>query len=150
VTGQLGVAGDIVLANADCAEDFDVEDATLAEPGTVMVMGEGGVLVPCASEYDKRVAGVVSGAGHFKPGVVLDKRETAHARRPIALLGKVYCKATAISGPIHVGDLLTTSATPGHAMKAGDAGRAFGAVIGKALGPLEGGNGLVPILIALQ
>lgn len=150
VTGELGVGGDIVLANADCAEDFDVVDATLAEPGTVMVVGEGGQLVPCARAYDKCVAGVVSGAGEFKPGVVLDKRASAHARRPIALLGKVACKATTAGGPIHVGDLLTTSATPGHAMKAGDPGRAFGAVIGKALAPLEAGDGLVPILVALQ
>jgi hypothetical protein len=52
--------------------------------------------------------------------------------------------------PVSVGDLLTTSGTPGHAMKAGDAARAFGAVIGKALRPLSSGRGLVPILVALQ
>lgn len=150
VTGELGVGGDVVLANADCAEDFDVMDAAAAEPGTVMVMGEGGLLVPCAREYDKCVAGVISGAGDFRPGVVLDRRETIHARRAVALLGKVYCKATAAGGAIEVGDLLTTSSRPGHAMKAGDAARAFGAVIGKALGPLDDGDGLVPILIALQ
>jgi hypothetical protein len=160
VTGELGVGGDIVLANADCAEDFDVADATCAEPGTVMVMGDGGVLVPCHRAYDKCVAGVVSGAGDFKPGLVLDKRAldrrvvdkraSDHVRRPIALLGKVACKATAAGGRIQVGDLLTTSDTPGHAMKAGDAARAFGAVIGKALAPLEDGEGLVPILVALQ
>jgi hypothetical protein len=49
-----------------------------------------------------------------------------------------------------VGDLLTTSPTAGHAMKADDTGRAFGAVIGKALAPMENGTGLIPILIALQ
>jgi hypothetical protein len=35
-------------------------------------------------------------------------------------------------------------------MKATDPGRAFGAVIGKALGPLQEGRGLIPILVALQ
>jgi hypothetical protein len=45
---------------------------------------------------------------------------------------------------------LTTSDTPGHAMKATDPNRAFGAVVGKALRPLDKGSGLIPILIALQ
>jgi hypothetical protein len=53
-------------------------------------------------------------------------------------------------GAIEVGDLLTTSSTPGHAMKTCDPLKAFGAVIGKALRPLTEGQGLIPILIALQ
>jgi len=51
---------------------------------------------------------------------------------------------------IEVGDLLTTSPTPGYAMKATDPLKAFGAIIGKALCPLKEGQGLIPILIALQ
>jgi hypothetical protein len=35
-------------------------------------------------------------------------------------------------------------------MKAADPARAFGAVIGKALAPLDGGRGLIPVLVALQ
>ena len=35
-------------------------------------------------------------------------------------------------------------------MKASDAAKAYGAVIGKALHPLEDGQGLIPILIALH
>jgi hypothetical protein len=54
------------------------------------------------------------------------------------------------ASPVEVGDLLTTSETPGHAMKAGDPEKAFGSVIGKALRPLAGGRGLIPVLIALQ
>jgi hypothetical protein len=69
---------------------------------------------------------------------------------PIALMGKVYCKVDASYGAIEVGDLLTTSPTPGHAMKADDPMKAFGSVIGKALRPLAIGEGLIPILIALQ
>jgi hypothetical protein len=56
---------------------------------------------------------------------------------PLALTGKVYCKADAQYAPIEVGDLLTTSSTAGHAMKATDHDRAFGAVLGKALGLLS-------------
>jgi len=96
------------------------------------------------------VAGVVSGAGGLRPGLVLDKQTEAADRRPVALVGKVFCKADAASGAIAIGDLLTTSDTPGHAMRVGDPTRAFGAVIGKALAPLAAGRGMVPILVALQ
>ena len=65
-------------------------------------------------------------------------------------MGKVFCKVDAQFGAIEVGDLLTTSPTPGHAMKTSDPFQAFGAVIGKALRPLIEGQGLIPILIALQ
>jgi hypothetical protein len=150
ISGELGVGGDILLANADCAEDFDVVSLTLAEPGTVMVIGDDSVLTPCEAAYDKRVAGVISGAGEYKPGLVLDKQPALGNRSPVALMGKVCCKVTAANGAIDVGDLLTTSTLTGHAMKANDRDRAFGAVIGKALKPLSSGTGLIPILIALQ
>ncbi|HXJ95678.1 MAG TPA: hypothetical protein VMT20_22780 [Terriglobia bacterium] len=149
--GHVEVTGDIRLANAgDCAEDFDIAAADSVEPGTVMVLGEQGSLHQGRQAYDKRVAGVISGAGNFKPGIVLDKQESQLNRKPLALLGKVYCKVDAGYAPIQVGDLLTTSPTPGHAMKADDPLRAFGSVIGKALRPLPSGQGLIPILIALQ
>jgi len=148
--GDVEVTGDIRLTNADCAEDFDVSGAEKAEPGTVMVLGNEGALSESQCAYDKRVAGVISGAGDYKPGIVLDKRQSQHKRQPIALLGKVYCKVDAQYASIEVGDLLTTSTTPGHAMKTSDPFKAFGAVIGKALRPLREGQGLIPILIALQ
>lgn len=148
--GDVEVTGDIRLLNADCAEDFDVADIEAAEPGTVMVLGEEGVLKPSDRAYDKRVAGVVSGAGGYKPGIVLDKQPASGNRSSIALLGKVYCKVDAGPAPVEVGDLLTTSDTPGHAMKVGDPVKAFGSVIGKALRPLAEGRGLIPVLIALQ
>jgi hypothetical protein len=148
--GDVEVTGDIRLTNADCAEDFDVANADTVEPGTVMVLGDDATLQPSQSAYDKRVAGVVSGAGDYKPGIVLDKQSSRPGRRPIALLGKVYCKVDASYAPVKIGDLLTTSPTPGHAMKATDQGKAFGSVIGKALRPLDESKGLIPILIALQ
>jgi hypothetical protein len=148
--GDVEVTGDIRLLNADCAEDFDIAGVETAEPGTVMVLGEEGALEPSDRAYDKRVAGVVSGAGGYRPGIVLDKQPAQGNRSPIALLGKVFCKVDAAPAPVEVGDLLTTSDTPGHAMKAGDPAKAFGSVIGKALRPLPGGKGLIPVLIALQ
>ena len=148
--GDVEVTGDIRLGNADCAEDFDIADADHIEPGTVMVLGDEGKLHQSHQPYDKRAAGVISGAGDYKPGIVLDKRQSQHKRQPVALLGKVYCKVDAQYASIEVGDCLTTSATPGHAMKVGEPVQAFGTVIGKALRPLREGQGLIPILIALQ
>jgi hypothetical protein len=148
--GDVEVTGDIRLTNADCAEEFDVVDGDVSGPGTVMVLTDDGSLTQSDRPHDKRVAGVISGAGEYRPGLVLDKRQTMRARRPVALLGKVYCKVDAQYAPVEVGDLLTTSATPGHAMKAGDPTLAFGTVIGKALRPLKTGQALIPILIALQ
>jgi hypothetical protein len=148
--GDVEVTGDILLSGADCAEEFDVLAGTLVEPGTVVVVDDEGALRPSSEPYDKRVVGVISGAGAFRPGIVLDRRASSAMRQPIGLVGKVYCRVDAGYGPIEVGDLVTTSPTPGHAMRVADPLRAFGAVIGKALGRLEHGQGLVPMLIALQ
>lgn len=148
--GDVVVTGDIRLTNADCAEDFDIAILEQVEPGTVMVIDSEGALRPTEQAYDRQVAGVISGAGNYKPGIVLDKQDSSVNRMPIALMGKVYCKVDANYGAIKVGDLLTSSPTYGHAMNAADPMRAFGSVIGKALRPLANGEGLIPILIALQ
>jgi len=145
-----GSKGDIVLRNGDCAEDFDVVEGLEVEPGTVMAIDDRGRLTPSQSAYDRKVAGVISGAGSCRPGIVLGRESEHRERMPVALVGKVFCKVDATAASVSVGDLLTTSSTPGHAMKAEDPLRAFGAVIGKALGALEAGTGLIPILVALQ
>ncbi|WP_420630325.1 hypothetical protein [Candidatus Leptofilum sp.] len=146
-----GDSGDIRLRNADCAEDFDInEDIGEVEPGTVMVLEESSKLSVSSKPYDKKAAGIISGAGDYKPGIILDRQPSENKRLPVALMGKVYCKVDATFGSIQVGDMLTTSPTVGHAMKADDPFRAFGAVIGKALSSLEKGQGLIPILVSLQ
>jgi hypothetical protein len=148
--GDVEVTGDIRFTNGDCAEEFAIECGHPVEAGTVMVLCEQGALRPSVSAYDKRVAGVVSGAGDYRPAIVLDKQSDESARQPIALVGKVCCKVEAREHPVEIGDLLTTSNQPGYAMKAADPAKAFGAVIGKALKPLAEGCGLIPILVALQ
>lgn len=149
--GNVIVTGDISFPGADCAEHFTIKEEVLAEPGTVMVLCRTGELVPCVDPYEKKVVGVVAGAGSHRPGIIMDRQEESAARRqPIALVGKVFCKVDASYGAIEVGDLLTSSATHGHAMKVSDPTLAFGAVIGKAMAPLNEGLGLIPILISLQ
>jgi hypothetical protein len=145
-----GNTGDIILTGADCAEEFNMAQSYVIDPGTVLVIDEDNSLCPCEKPYDKKVAGVVSGASGYTPGIILDRKNEQINRLPIALSGKTYCKADASHTPIEVGDLLTTSATMGFAMKADDPTMAFGAVIGKALQPLKEGKGLIPILVALQ
>jgi hypothetical protein len=143
-------AGDITLRNADCAEEFSVANASDALPGSVMVLNDEGLLEPSSGTYDHRVVGIVSGAGDYRPGLVLDKQVDDENRSPIAMMGKVTCRVTAEDAPIQIGDLLTTSLIPGHAMKATDPQKAFGAVIGKALTSLDSGVGTVNVLVALQ
>jgi hypothetical protein len=145
-----GSTGDVVLQNADCAEDFEVQDHRDIEPGVVLSLSEDGPLALSTVAYDRKVAGVISGAGGLRPGIVLGRSASATNPWPIALSGKVFCKVDAECSPIAVGDLLTTSPTPGHAMAARDHERAFGAVIGKALASLPSGRGLLPVLVALQ
>jgi hypothetical protein len=150
-SGNLSLPGDIRLTvGADCAEEFEIAAGNLVDAGSVMIIDETGALKPAHQAYDKRVAGVISGAGPLKPGIILDRHDPRDGRLPLALVGKVYCKVDADYASLEVGDLLTTSVTPAHAMKAADPGKAFGTVIGKALGALKNGQGLIPILVALQ
>jgi hypothetical protein len=149
VNGNVIVTGDIALPAGDLAEEFTALDEV--DPGTVMVLdADGGGVAPCTEAYDRKVAGVVAGAGDYRPAIVLDRQEAHEGRIPIAMVGKAFARADARIGPIAVGDLLTTSETPGHAMRADDASRAFGAILGKALQPLHEGTGLVPVLVTLQ
>ena len=155
VNGNLTVTGnhtfgDIFVPGADCAEHFDMHGGAALEAGSVVVIDDDGLLRQCENAYDTKVAGVISGAGSYRPGLILDKQASEEVRQPIALVGKVYCKVDAQYSPIAVGDMLTTSPTPGHAMKAADPQKAFGAVIGKALDKFEGGVGMVRILVSLQ
>ena len=57
-------------------------------------------------------------------------------------------KVDASYGAIRPGDLLTSSPTPGHAMRADDP--RMGTVIGKALDSLETGVGVIAVMVTLQ
>ncbi len=151
ITGNVNVNGDVVLANADCAEEFETLAGVEIQPGDVMIIGENGRLELSKRAYDRRVAGIVAGAGNLRPAIRLDSaRQDSKTCVAVSLIGKAYCKVDAEFGSIEIGDLLTTSETAGHAMRARDKDRAFGCVLGKALDRLSSGRGLVRVLIALQ
>jgi hypothetical protein len=142
--------GDITLFGGDCAEEFEVSENEEIDPGTVMTIGDDGCLCPSKKPFDKRVVGVVSGAKGLMPGLILREIPTKYKKLPIALMGTVHCKVDARHSPIEIGDLLTTSSTTGHAMKASDPLKSFGSVLGKALSSLREGTGLISILVNLQ
>jgi hypothetical protein len=151
VHGSISVKGDVTLTNADCAELFDVDPAAEStEAGMVLTLEGEGRVRPCTVAYDSHVAGVISGAGMYRPALILNKETGKTSGVPVALVGRVCCLVDASYAPVQAGDLLTTSETPGHAMKASDRSRALGAIVGKALAPLSGGRGLIPVLVAMQ
>lgn len=147
-----GQAGDIILQNADCAEDFELATNVAPSAGSVMVIDAEGKLRLSDRAYDRRVAGIIAGGGELKPGIILGRKQSSSKGMsvPIALTGRVYCNVEACDAPIQVGDLLTTSHNAGFAMKASDPAKAFGAVLGKALASLDQGTGMIPVLVALQ
>jgi len=150
-----------ITGGADFAENFDVNVAettgeaitTKVEAGMVVSIDPAhpGRLQLCTQAYDRRVAGIISGAGGVKPGMVMSQEGTlADGKQPVALSGRVYCWVDASQGAIEPGDLLTTSSTSGHAMKVADPAKAQGAIIGKAMTGLKEGKGLVLVLVTLQ
>ena len=159
-TAKLEVAGMTktnvlqIVGGADLSEKFEVTATqNQIESGSVVAIDplNPGKLVVSARAYDRRVAGVISGAGGVQPGMLMGQSGTlADGDHPVALSGRVYVWADAINGAIMPGDLLTTSNRPGHAMKVTDHGKAQGAILGKAMTSLDSGRGLVLVLVTLQ
>jgi hypothetical protein len=150
VVGNVQVDGNIAAKYQDVAEW--VPAATQMAPGTVVILGGTKPNEVSTSEkaYDTRVAGVVSD----KPGLILG--EGGENQVKVAHIGRVKVKVYASYGPVQIGDLLVTSATPGHAMRSQPVmiGNATlhqpGTLIGKALEPLDNGQGEVLVLLTLQ
>lgn len=143
-----------ITGGSDLSEQFEVQHAGPAPvPGMVLCIDpdhEGGLLLSTKA-FDPTVVGVISGAGGIRTGMLMGQQgSVADGRFPVALAGRVYCLVDASCGAVKPGDLLTTSYTPGHAMRAGRSPEAFGAILGKALTPLPEGRGLVLVLVSLQ
>lgn len=138
------------ITGADLAERFPVRDRV--EPGMVVEIDPShpGQLRLASGAYNRRVAGVVSGAGGLSVGAILGSSAGSESSPPIALSGRVWVHCDAGDASIRPGDLLTTASRPGHAMKAIDYPKAQGATIGKAMTELTSGVGLVLVLVSLQ
>ncbi len=140
-----------ITGGADLAEPFAMSHGGL-DPGTVVVIDEKnpGKLRRSTHAYDKKVAGIVSGANGIQPGISMIQEDALEAGENVSLSGRVYVKAETSAGSIEPGDLLTTSATPGLAMKAAEHDRAQGAILGKAMTGLTDSEGMVLVLVTLQ
>jgi hypothetical protein len=142
-----------ITGGSDLSEKFQVSaNIGSAEPGMIVCIDpeRPGELRVSNQPYDPTVAGIISGAGGVKPGLLMGQHGTvADGKHAVALSGRVFCYVDAGYGAVNPGDLITTSATPGHGMKA-DSARAAGAVLGKAMTPLKEGHGLVLVLVSLQ
>lgn len=143
-----------ITGGADVAEPFATKAPEEIQPGHVVTIAEDGTgtLELSRTAYNTCVAGIVSGANGINPGLCLSQEGVNHeGHHKVALSGRVYCLADASLGEIKPGDLLTTSDTPGHAMKVRDHSRSQGAILGKAMSRLgKGEKGHVLVLVTLQ
>lgn len=151
--GKVAVKVLEITGGSDLSERFDIAANGGLIPGAVVSIDPDrpGQLRVAGDAYDRKVAGIISGAGGINPGLLISQTDSqADGKHPVALSGRVYCLADASNGSIEPGDLLTTSDVAGHAMKVTDHARAQGAIIGKAMTHLHEGKGLVFVLVSLQ
>jgi hypothetical protein len=149
-SGLIKANGGFQGYGADLAEFIPVLAAL--EPGDVVEIDpdNAGYFRQCSTPGSLAVAGVIS----TRPGVSLGASDPAGASGEnqgpqLALAGRIPVKVTDEGGPIRPGDLLVASATPGHAMRAPSPAKQ-GSVLGKALGALDSGTGIVEMLVMLR
>lgn len=167
--GNVFADGTYTSPAADFAEMIAVSSgASKVEPGDVLVIDPSNPrsTVKSAESRSTLVAGIYS----TKPGFIGSERDwdkPIHGRDgenigtytlgdmaaefneiPLAVVGIVPCKVSAENGAIRPGDLLVTSGTPGHAMRDDDP--KVGTVLGKALGSLTSGTGMIKVLVTLH
>ncbi len=142
-----------VLQGGDYAESVSITgDLTEYEPGDVLVVDPTfeGRFAKSMKAYSTAAIGIYS----TKPGLVGRRQKTDRSHMseeiPMAMIGIVPTKVTTEGGQIHPGDLLVTSSTPGYAMRGTDRSQMTGAIIGKALGHLDSGTGLIEVAVSLQ
>ncbi|OGE15559.1 hypothetical protein A3F00_01955 [Candidatus Daviesbacteria bacterium RIFCSPHIGHO2_12_FULL_37_11] len=115
----------ITSGNADIAEEYNVLDDS--DQGDLVIISEYQNIKKANKPYQKELFGIISTAPGFK--LSLKNSEGNLNPKPVALAGRVPVKVSTENGEIEPGDYLTSSSTPGVAMKATVPGQ----VVGKAL-----------------
>ena len=165
--------GDIVAAGSKAGYVVDVaqnDDAVSMETGDVVVISGAGPAVVGKNPVIKVRLAATEGTSAVI-GIV-DKRfilPSAHADIDSSTSGPVYddaaiapgeylavvtlgsfraIKVDASYGAVAPGNLLVASPNPGYAMRA--TSPAPGTIIGKALGALESGTGVIPVIVTMQ
>lgn len=150
VVGSINLSGNINAKYQDVAEW--VEAPLPLEAGTVVIVDPTAPnrVIASTKPYDTRIAGAVSAM----PGMILG--EKADNKEMVAQGGRVRIKVDAKYGQIKIGDLLVTSATPGHAMvsKPVKVGGTWmhrpGTILGRALETWTNGKGEILVLLGSQ
>lgn len=139
-----------ITGGSDLAENFEFSEEI--KPGMVVAIDPRNVgkLAVARGAYNRQVAGIISGANDLAAGMTLPDVGKSGKGKPVALSGRVWAYADARKYPIRPGDMLTTSNTPGFAMRAVNLRRAQGAIIGKAMTELGSGTGMILVLVNLQ
>ena len=128
----------IATYSADLAEYYE-GDAEY-EVGTVVVFGGDKEITITDQMNDTRLAGVVGEQG--KAAYIMYS-DCPGLKNLVALAGRVPCK---VVGRVKKGDMLTTAATPGYAVKATTP--TLGAIIGKALEDKDYGEaGIIEVAV---
>ena len=138
---------------ADYAEAVEVSgDRTKYEPGDLLVIDPNvpGKFLKSNQAYSTLVAGIYSTKPGFVGRLTPADAKTSAGEVPMAMVGRVPTKVSAENGPIHAGDLLVASSRMGYAMKGTERDKMLGAVVGKALGNLDFGTGMILVLVTLQ
>jgi hypothetical protein len=144
--------GDVVTAQAAAGESPQLGDIPVPGVGATQAAYDTGVLGVVDMRWIPADPAAPAGTAARTGGY--DSQATViHPGEYMGIVTLGLYKAVRVdagSAPIHVGDLLTTSGTPGVAMKATDKLSAVGAVVGKAMGELEQGLGVVPVMVTLK
>ncbi|MEK7581360.1 MAG: hypothetical protein AAB512_03685 [Patescibacteria group bacterium] len=136
--------GEIVVLGPETVETqyTPINKDSNPEPETVYNIQK---LIRSSAPYQSNIIGIISNnwgdftsTGH---GSIADQDNP----KPVALSGRVPVKVIDENGPIMPGDLLTTSSTPGHAMKADPT---KGSTFAKALETFDGpGSGEIMVFV---
>lgn len=142
-TGKLQVNG-LIAGTATSAQYADLAEKYATDqtydPGTVLVIGGSAEVTACTVACDSRVMGIVS----TDPAILMNSEAEGQY---IALTGRVPCK---VVGNVAVGDMLVTSATPGHAEAAVNYPPSPGTVVAKALESCAQGQHIIEVLVTLS
>jgi hypothetical protein len=143
--------GDVVVitgADAPLAGEnpvIRVRRATAADSTAVAGVVDQAIVMQQGPQDAQAIPGVIGHEAHLADNTAIQPGQYLM----IVTLGAYKgVKVDATSGPIHMGDLLVASGTAGYAATSADA--KLGTVIGKALGDLKSGTGLIPVMVTLK
>jgi len=145
VAGTIGASGAITASTTpdlsetiQAAPDVIAADVVMADPNNTERV------IKSDKAYESAVVGVISdGTSSFMINSYGGSESATLTGKPLVLAGRVPVHVTNEGGAIKPGDYLTTSNTPGYAMKATHAGP----TIGKSYGFFDGRSGKVLTMV---